>query len=58
MAFTTIIIDYYLQRVESGETKEEAAKHTHNFMYMKYRERLGRTEYLVVYEMIDRLSRI
>ena len=53
-----IVLDYYIQLLESKVfSKDEARNQAQSFLY-KFREEMKKEEYLIVYEMITRLSNI
>ena len=57
MTTTAIIIDYFIQNVEAGYTKDEARDRAAK-MLQGFREEIGKEEYTALCGMLDRLSKI
>ena len=57
MTTTAIIIDYFIQSVEAGFSKDEARDRAAK-MLQGFREETGKEEYTALCGMIDRLSKI
>lgn len=55
--YAIIIIDYYMEFVEVGETKEHAKDMALKFM-TRFKEQMKSEDYLHVYEIINRLTKI
>ena len=57
MTTTAVIIDYFIQNVEAGYTKDEARDRAAK-MLQGFREETGKEEYTALCGMLDRLSKI
>lgn len=57
MNTTIIILDYYLQTVESGFTKEEARDRAAK-MLQRFREKTEKEEYTATAGILDRIASI
>lgn len=57
MNTTIIILDYYLQAVEAGFTKEEARDRAAK-MLRRFREETKKEEYTATAEILDRIASI
>ena len=57
MTTTAVIIDYFIQSVEAGFSKDEARDRAAK-MLQGFRKETGKEEYTALCGMIDRLSKI
>lgn len=55
---TIIVIDYYLQFIETGATTDEALAAAKIRLMNSYRERMKREEYIATIDVLERLARL
>lgn len=56
MNYAIVIIDYYLGHIETGSSKEEAARKAKTFMD-RFKDKMTGNEYGAITDIIDRMSK-